>query len=204
MTGDSLPRPERTTWETVLSGAHDTNEYTVYAVYDEHGDCAYVGRSKRLSQRFRRHLSDATEIGSYVAEIGCDLPVDLYSLSVADDIIMTVHEKYPPENLSAKRHADGAEIEMCQILKPYLNRRLTYATQIDQGRALLAANDFTPEMFIRACAAELRRYNVTEVRFREEMEAYARGIGMEPDESVIARYRRRIGAAKEDSEGEST
>lgn len=117
---------------------------------------------------------------------------------------MAVHEKYPPENLPAKRHADGAEIEMCQILKPYLNRRLTYATQIEQGRSLLAAHHFTREEFLGVCAAELRRCNVTEDRFREEMEAYARGIGMEPDESVIAGYRRRTGVANEDCEGESS
>ena len=163
----------------ILEGRMASEGFIIYAVFDQHGGCIYVGYSKDLKARMRGHLRDKSEWQEYLAD-NDDLLVRVYDHDDVDNIALSQEPEASLVVFSDEQEwAKAAEWYMCEVLRPYINRRKTYKPEIDMAIRLAKYGELSRQTAYEAALGVLRKWNVMPKRFAEEEEIIRRKLRLD-------------------------
>ena len=167
-----------TSLNEILAGHVQISGYRVYAIDDKQGRCLYVGNTKNLKSRVRQHLTGKGELREYLVECD-DLRMMVYDREDVDRIVLTREPDLElPHFSNEKEWAEDAEWYMCDVLRPYINRRKTYKPHVNAVISL-ARNGILPrDEACQKAVQVLHDWNVTKKRFDEEEKAIRRKLGL--------------------------
>ena len=170
-----------TSIDEILSGRLQVSGYRIYAIFGTLDRCLYVGYTKNLQNRMRRHLSDKSEWQVNLGE-GEDLRVMIYDHDDVDAVAIAREAGVQPNQFDDESQwAKAAEWYMCDVLRPHINRRKTYKPKINAILELARNGLFTQREAYDEAVQVLRDWNVTDERFDEEEKALRRRLWMDPD-----------------------
>jgi hypothetical protein len=109
-----------------------------------------------------------------------------------DDPRVVIYDHDDVDRIALERETDGelksfpdekewaktAEWYMCDVLRPYINRRKTYKRRIEAAITLARYGDLPRDETYQAAVQVLRDWNVTARRFDEEEKAIRRKLGL--------------------------
>lgn len=145
--------------------------YYVYAIFDEADKCAYVGVSRNVKRRLVIHRTG----NSHVEDLSLvfEKPHNIVLFTIGDvDALYEIRNGCVPEFLpktTAKGMAEDAEWYMCQVLKPYMNRRKTYAKTIEGAMFFFRRGIMDKCMVMHHASEALKDFGVLPDRYEEEM-----------------------------------
>lgn len=163
----------------ILSGDMPIIGYRIYAIFDKDDRCLYVGYCQNLKNRMRRHISDKSEWHEYMRE-GEDLHVMIYDKDDVDAIAITRESGARPKRFDDElQWAKAAEWYMCDVLRPYINHRKTYKTEINAVLELARNGLFSQQEAYDEVMRILRQWNVTARRLEEEERAIRKRLWLD-------------------------
>jgi predicted GIY-YIG superfamily endonuclease len=152
----------------VLSGRIHVSGYRIYAVFDKQGRSIYVGYTRNVKTRMHQHLRNKREWQKYFDEDD-DPRVIIYDHEDVNEIALA---RGPDRELrifsDEKGWAEAAEGYMCQVLRPYINRRKTYKPEINAAITLARYGNLDRDTAYQHAVQILRDWNVTNKRFDED------------------------------------
>ena len=170
----SIDSPVRASASQIAEGSIVIKGPCIYSIHDIDGVCAYVGRTNNIRTRLKAHKNGHNKKQPRIKDIflSCDPLVDVYGPLATDRLIVDrgtetlVYRGFVVKKPSTpdREWLVGGEAVHCQILHPYLNRKLGYLHELD-WLLTIGCNELYPSYVYRS----MIRFGIREPLFSEEM-----------------------------------